>query len=66
MLCTKRGKALWEEKRTDILTDWIKTRPGSRPWAWWVYDAPEPRHEHESERAFLARHGLLAPGEREG
>lgn len=27
-----------------ILTDWIVAYPGTRPWAWWRYDAPERRH----------------------
>ena len=33
----------WSELRDDILADWIAERPGSRPWAWWAFDATEPR-----------------------
>jgi len=38
--------------------------PGSRPWAWWVYDAPEPTLPRESDFDYLARCGLLTKGER--
>jgi hypothetical protein len=30
----------WQIVRDEILEDWIDTAPGSRPWAWWVFDAP--------------------------
>jgi hypothetical protein len=26
-----------------ILAEWIAVHPGSRPWAWWRWDAPEAR-----------------------
>jgi hypothetical protein len=38
--------------------------PGSRPWAWWEYDAPEPVRPRESDAAYLARCGLLTSAER--
>jgi hypothetical protein len=37
--------------------------PGSRPWAWWEYDAPEPARPRETELAYLARWGLLTEAE---
>jgi len=37
--------------------------PGSRPWAWWEYDAPEPVLPRESETAYLARCGLFTESE---
>jgi len=37
---------------------------GSRPWAWWQYEAPEPLLPRESELAYLIRCGLLTPEER--
>ena len=37
--------------------------PGTRPWAWWEFDAPEPLGEHESERDYLQRFDLFLPGE---
>jgi hypothetical protein len=38
-------------------------QPGSRPWAWWEYDAPKPVKPWESAMAYLARCGLLTEGE---
>lgn len=38
--------------------------PGSRPWAWWKYDAPEPRFPREAQTAYLLRCGLLTEKER--
>lgn len=36
-------KNLWTEQRDKILESWIREHPCSRPWAWWKFDAPEPR-----------------------
>lgn len=33
----------WEELRDELLNEWIMERPGTRPWGWWRYDAPERR-----------------------
>ncbi len=38
--------------------------PGSRPWAWWQYDAPGPPLPREPEPAYLSRYGLLTDVER--
>ena len=38
-------------------------RPGTRPWAWWEFDAPEPLGGDESERDYLQRLNLFLPGE---
>ena len=37
--------------------------PGTRPDAWWRFDAPEPKPEDETETEYLKRHGLLAEEE---
>ena len=37
--------------------------PGSRPWAWWEYDAPEPQLPRESELDYLTRCALLSEEE---
>lgn len=34
--------ATWQAYRGEILARWLAERPGSRPAAWWVHDAPEP------------------------
>jgi hypothetical protein len=33
----------WADHGAAILADWIRARPGTRPWAWWRFGAPEPR-----------------------
>jgi hypothetical protein len=54
-----------------------RSRPGTRPWGWWEFDAPERRQtccvprgpdvldNGESQPAFLDRFDLWLPGERE-
>jgi hypothetical protein len=36
-------ETIWQANRNDIVTAWINEAPGTRPHAWWTYDAPEPR-----------------------
>lgn len=36
-------RAAWESLRDELLPQWIAEKPGSRPWAWWIFDAPERR-----------------------
>ncbi len=103
LFLARRGQvALWQEHGTAITAEWVARQPGTRPWGWWRFEAPEPRrrlggtgtpkHEvlafvpvyrcgipmywldssidpgdpprYESQAAYLARLGLLAPGER--
>jgi hypothetical protein len=33
----------WEQVGDVILAQWIKHRPGSRPYGWWAFQAPEHR-----------------------
>jgi hypothetical protein len=37
-------RALWDELKDNIFAAHIKRSPGSRPWAWWKWEAPEMRH----------------------
>lgn len=30
----------WRDLRDELLPDWIREHPGTRPWAWWEFDAP--------------------------
>lgn len=79
----------WQQYRDTILTAWMASAPGTRPFAWWTFDAPEPLRHHtgdlpnqslvpefgmtgqssdagpiwESQRSYLARHGLISPEE---
>lgn len=33
----------WEDIGDSLLAEHLAESPGSRPWAWWEFDAPEPR-----------------------
>lgn len=35
--------AAWREHSPELLAVWIRAHPGTRPWAWWRFAAPEPR-----------------------
>ncbi len=35
-----RLKRLWADQAKNIIQAWITERPGTRPWAWWEFDAP--------------------------
>ncbi len=41
--CDEAKRAAWEELREPLLRRWVKDNPGTRPHAWWLYDAPERR-----------------------
>jgi hypothetical protein len=52
---------LWAEYRDELLLAWIKRKPGTRPAAFWRFDAngfPD-RAEYETEAEHLHRLGLL-------
>lgn len=34
---------VWDELRDEVVAEWIRENPGTRPALWWKYDAPEPR-----------------------
>lgn len=38
---------VWERHGGRLLLEHIARRPGTRPWAWWEFDAPEPRRQIE-------------------
>jgi hypothetical protein len=52
---------LWDQYREEIMAKWIEKYPGTRPWAWWTYDAPK----RESDAAWLKRKGFLTKKEKE-
>lgn len=35
----KRMREDWNRYRDELLREWIASRPGSRPFAWWLFDA---------------------------
>ena len=54
-------RVAWQAHRTELLP---LVDPGSRPWAWWQYEAPAPPLPRESETDYLSRFGLLTDAER--
>jgi hypothetical protein len=36
-------RAAWAALQSTIMPAWIQRRPGTRPWAWWKFEAPERR-----------------------
>lgn len=39
----------WRELRAGLLADWIAEHPGTRPYAWWTFDAPERRRRIDGQ-----------------
>src|SRR4051812_27656415 len=33
----------WGVIRAEVVATWAAAHPGTRPWAWWHFTAPEPR-----------------------
>jgi hypothetical protein len=64
---------LWRRHGPTVLADWVRRRPGTRPWAWWRFDAPESRRTRtpgrvpvpENQADYLDRLDLLTDAERE-
>jgi hypothetical protein len=62
----------WAKHKAEVLKWHIdRWRDGSRPWAWWMWESPEPCPRHEATDvgdvrwktqalAILVRHGLLS------
>ena len=44
-LDVERMKAAWMELRDELLPTWIEQHPGTRPYAWRRFEAPEPRRQ---------------------
>jgi hypothetical protein len=45
----------WQDLKKEIMAEWLKDQPGTRPWAWWRFDLPagtrreriNGRHPHD-------------------
>ena len=67
-----RLRSAWEIARGEIVRQWVRQLPCSRPYAWWRYEAPQKRKKfvtdgqlyYESQAAYLKRHDLLGDGEK--
>jgi len=45
----------WEEIGSEILQEWIREKPGQRPSAWWLFEAPEPRRLMDAGPGILGK-----------
>ena len=36
----EQRRVVWSTIRDRLMADWVACRPGTRPWAWWEFDAP--------------------------
>ena len=54
----------WQGLRDKLLQSWIAKKPGSRPWAFWRFDAAEERDKTLHEPEQLAALGELIAAER--
>ena len=45
----------WRDLKNELMPQWLTERPGTRPWAWWMFDMPagtrrqriDGRHPHD-------------------
>lgn len=62
-------RSLWAAVGRELLQEWTQVRPGTRPFGWWMAEAPEPRAQLEgvpvrnadwrgSETAWREREGV--------
>ena len=57
-------RALWEQCRDEILSAWVSQNPGTRPPAWWRYDAPRATDEQLRSWSIEPAHYLMQPANR--
>ena len=61
---TERMAGDWNRFREALLAEFVAAYPRERPFAWWLFDAPdEPMADDETQAEYLARHDLLFDGE---
>ena len=54
---------LWAAYGNQITREWIAKNPGTRPPAWWRFNAVVSPEPDDDEFECLKRHNLLTPGE---
>jgi hypothetical protein len=60
LLNDEQKRQRWEEHRDELLAEWGAAHPATRPWAWWRYEALEPRQCVSGAELLLP---TLAPGD---
>lgn len=62
----QEAREAWQDLRTELLRWHISKCPGSRPYSWWLFDAPGPRqciegsHDCPQRQMYTERHGKLS------
>jgi hypothetical protein len=54
---------LWAAYGAEVTAEWIERNPGTRPPAWWRFDAPVCPVDGDEGVDYLRRHRLLTPEE---
>ena len=54
---------LWAAYGAEVTAEWIERHPGTRPQAWWRFDAPICPVDGDEEVDYLRHHRLLTPEE---
>jgi hypothetical protein len=52
-------REVWREVADDLLDQWIAERPGTRPYGWWLFDAPRWRPEDRPEWCHDVPEGIV-------
>jgi hypothetical protein len=55
LLNDEQKRQRWEAYRAALLAEWIAEHPATRPWAWWRYEAREPRRCVSSAELLLPK-----------
>jgi hypothetical protein len=55
------ARELWVLSRGDVLPGWVRAHPGTRPPAWWRFDAPGPRQRVGGSLRRLSRRSGSRP-----
>jgi hypothetical protein len=56
-------RELWAVHGDELTAEHVEGHAGSRPWAWWRWNAPEPRGKQD-ELDYLRKHNLLDAAEK--
>lgn len=59
----KLVRSAWQKSKHAIMSVWVDVLPGCRPYAWWAFDAPEPRRAVKGV-AFYDRRADILPAAR--
>ena len=60
--CDESRESGWRSHAAELTA---MVAPGSRPWAWWQYDAPTPALPREPDLTYLMRCDLLTEREQD-